>query len=1095
MGTLREPRRRKSRRGLPPVTTPPEFEVSATTRADRYFAPIGRSPSPFGPFAHWTGRGIIRLPPNSGAAMPDDHRPDPELTIPQLAPPNAPENTAVPAGTDTGCDLPVPRAPTNRSQTPDLPVVSGYVVAREIARGGMGVVYAAYDPTFDREVAIKVMHHGQDAERFLVESKITAQLPHPGVPPVHALGTLPDGCPFLAMKLIQGRTLAAELKTADLPRLLGTFEQICQTVGFAHSRGIIHRDLKPANVMVGAFGEVQVMDWGLARLVRDEGGMRDETKALPASSLIPLSSLETRPGQVKGTPAYMAPEQARGEPVGPPTDVFALGGILAVVLTGQAPFVGATVMDTVLMAAQADLESCFARLDACGADAELLALAKRCLAPRAEDRFPDGKAVAEAVAAYRAGVEERLRQAERDRAVSAAEAREQRKRRKVQLALVALVLLTAIGVGTGLWLQDRRESKRKADADREQARLEGQRDEAEKNKAEQAREGVPAGLELATNLRKRYEFDRAQDALAQVAKLAESGAPELLPGVEQARADLAFVIQLDDIRYRKWVWVPGAGGKGDFNTKIASPAYSAAFAARGWNLEALPPAEAAKRISASAIRAELVAAVDDWALYEPNEAVRNRLLEIARGADPGPWLNRLRDSAMWRDKAALAKLAAEADPDRTPPYAWSVLVTLMSLPGRGLDPPAMLSAARARHPKDFDLAFAVGRWHKNSKTGQAIGPYEAACALRPENLAVWVNLGIARAENGDPDGAITAFKQAIRLNPKFALAHTGLGAALHERGDRDAAIAALKEAIRLDPTYARAHSNLGIALAENGDPDGAVTAYKEAIKLEPTDADTHYNLGNVLFDKDDLDGAIAAYREARKLNPTDADIHHNLGNALADKGDADGAIAAYREAIKYNPKHADTHHNLGNVLFDKDDLDGAIAAYKEAIKHDPKHAEAHYGLGVALQEKGNIDDAMTAYEQAAALNPKHADAHYNLGILLSDRGDTAGAIAAYMRATVANPKHAQAHTRLGSVYFKQGKYTEALACARAAVKADPRGSHTHALLGMALRETGDLPGARAALTEAVRLDRKWVLEFAKLPPLDVAPPPRAVTRP
>src|SRR5205814_7889769 len=116
-----------------------------------------------------------------------------------------------------------------------------------LGTGGMGTVYAAHDPTFDREVAVKVMHAGRSAERFLVESKITAQLPHPGVPPVYALGELVDGRPFLTMKLVEGQTLADELRAVDrvvaLPRLLGVFEQICQTVGFAHSKGIVHRDL------------------------------------------------------------------------------------------------------------------------------------------------------------------------------------------------------------------------------------------------------------------------------------------------------------------------------------------------------------------------------------------------------------------------------------------------------------------------------------------------------------------------------------------------------------------------------------------------------------------------------------------------------------------------------------------------------------------------------------------------------------------------------------------------------------------------------------------------------------------------------------
>ena len=147
----------------------------------------------------------------------------------------------------------------------DLPSLPGYRVLHEIARGGMGRVLAAVDLTLERDVALKILLPGANADRFVRESKITAQLPHPGIPPVHAMGTLSDGSRFLAMKLIQGQTLAAELKTADRRRLMQVFVQVCEAIGFAHSRNVIHRDLKPANVMVGAFGEVQVMDWGLAK--------------------------------------------------------------------------------------------------------------------------------------------------------------------------------------------------------------------------------------------------------------------------------------------------------------------------------------------------------------------------------------------------------------------------------------------------------------------------------------------------------------------------------------------------------------------------------------------------------------------------------------------------------------------------------------------------------------------------------------------------------------------------------------------------------------------------------------------------------------
>src|SRR5262249_23061914 len=148
--------------------------------------------------------------------------------------------------------------------------------------------------------------------RFREEAQITGQLQHPGIPPVHEVGTLPDGRPFLAMKLIKGRTLAQLLHerpspTADLPRFLGIFEQVCQTLAYAHSKGVIHRDLKPSNIMVGAFGEVQVMDWGLAKVLASRGREAPEAVAI-ATERAGAAGLSSQAGTVLGTPAYMAPE-------------------------------------------------------------------------------------------------------------------------------------------------------------------------------------------------------------------------------------------------------------------------------------------------------------------------------------------------------------------------------------------------------------------------------------------------------------------------------------------------------------------------------------------------------------------------------------------------------------------------------------------------------------------------------------------------------------------------------------------------------------------------------------------------------------------
>jgi tetratricopeptide (TPR) repeat protein len=979
--------------------------------------------------------------------------------------------------------------PAHLLQPAGLPAVPGYTVTREIARGGMGVVYAARDPVLNREVAVKVMHPGQDAGRFVVESKVTARLPHPGVPPVHALGTLTDGRPFLAMKLIAGRTLADELGAsgrADLPRLLGAFEQICQTVGFAHSRGIVHRDLKPSNVMVGAFGEVLVLDWGLAKDVGDGRATGDDTEIL-AAPCGPAS--ETVVGQVKGTPAYMAPEQARGEPVDARADVFALGGVLAVVLTGKPPFAGETVLDTVLKAAQAEVGECFAQLDACGADAELVAVAKRCLAAQSAERYADGAAVAGAVAAYRAGVDERLRRAERDRAVSAAEAREQRKRRKVQLALAAVVALVLAAGGGLAWYADRQagarrlkdelaEADRRAELDRvaaeraaSEARLAGERDAEHRLKAEQARHGVAADLALAADLRRQYKFREAEAALAQAAELARGGAPELSAEVRQARADLAFAVRLDDIRFRKWVWVAQGGGKGDFNTKIAAPEYRRAFTERGPDLLQTGPDEAAQRLASSAVKAELVAALDDWALYEPDAGVCARLLEVARKADPGTWKNRLRDPAVRADKAAVAALAAGADLDATSPAALVVLAELMER--RGLDPSELLTAARAKHPTNFELAFALGQWHsRTDKDARGAGPYEAARALRPECVVVLNNLGSIALERGDADAAVLAFKEAIARDPKLIQARANLGRALTVRGDIDGAIRAYQEALRTDPTYAPAHNNLGLLLKDKGDLAGALAAYTEAVRHDPKYALAHFNLGIALEAKGDPAGALASYTSAVEYDPRLASAHYNLGVLLHAKGDVDGAVTAFRSAVKNDPKLAIAHHNLGITLYGKGDYDGALAAGREAVKHNPTFALGHLDLGVALKAKRDLDGAVAEYREAIRLDPELALAHYNLGTALESKGDADGALAAFRKAVEHDPKNPKAHYSLGVMLDTKGDKGGALAAYREAVRLDPKYARAHTNLGSALKAKGDVDGAIAAFKEAIRHDPK-----------------------
>ena len=231
-----------------------------------------------------------------------------------------------------------------------------YAITEEIGRGGMATVYAARDTTLGRDVAIKVVNavaSPASEERLAAESRVVARLEHPGIVPVHDAGRLLDGRPFYVMKRVHGRTLTDYLrKESGLGERLRVFERVCEATAFAHANRILHRDLKPDNVMIGAFGEVMVMDWGVAKSL--DGSKSDH-------------------GTVLGTPGFMAPEQAAGDvdDLDERADVYSLGAILSTLVVG-------------------DVRA-------------LRSVCARAMATDRDDRYPSVAALREEIARYRAG--------------------------------------------------------------------------------------------------------------------------------------------------------------------------------------------------------------------------------------------------------------------------------------------------------------------------------------------------------------------------------------------------------------------------------------------------------------------------------------------------------------------------------------------------------------------------------------------------------------------------------------------------------------------------------------------------------------------
>jgi serine/threonine-protein kinase len=1005
------------------------------------------------------------------------------------------EEMATPVNLPRSPEMPVPVVPSGRLQ-----------LVGEIARGGMGAVFKGRDVDLGRDVAVKVLletHRGRVelAQRFVEEAQITGQLQHPGVAPVYELGVFPDLRPYFTMKLVKGKTLSALLHARqgpadDLPKLLGVFEQVCQTLAYAHARGVIHRDLKPSNVMVGAFGEVQVMDWGLAKVLA-EGGVADEAKARErreATVIHTQRSLgsaaqegqeglgsQTQAGSVLGTPAYMAPEQARGDValVDERADVFGLGAILCEVLTGEPPFTGKAA-EVQRKAQTALLGDAYARLDGCGADAELVALAKYCLAPEPWERPAHAGEVAQGLTEYGQSVACRLRQAELDRAaaearaveeartreMAEARAAEERKRRRTTLALAAAVLALVVigGGGAAWWWRERTAAAR----------------------------DVEAALAEAAAHQAAGRWPEARAALERAdGRLAGAGPAQLRERLRQAQADARVVAELEEVRFRP---AEAKGGKGlDFS--LATERYPVVFREYGISTD-LPAEAAAALVRASVVREELLAALDDWqrarggplmgysyratdtgeqvmevipgsAAGEDGRLRRgDRIVAIAEG--DGPLVSVVGKGATEVGRLFRGRPGSVVRLVVMPSTGGERRVIELTRGGRLAGWLAAVVAAADDNPwrRDFRQVVAAGNAGKVrelARQPQALDQPPAVlvwlsaeleqAGLRDEAVTVlrrghdrypgdfWINydLGEFLTWGGAPGRPeeVGYWRAAVALRPACVAARNGLGVSLLRNKDPQGAVSELRGAIALDPKAWAAYVNLGAALGDAGDRQGAIKALRMAIELRPTSALAHYLLGRALAQKkEDLEAAIAACRRAVALDPQDTDAHTALGVALRTKGDQDGAAAAFAKAVEVDANNASAREELIKYLAPRGRLEELRASWEKALTKGLPEYDAWSGYAELCLYLGNVDayrrarrDLLAAF--ARTTDPEVAERAGRACLLLPAEGDE-------LERAAALPDRAEALGRSHEYYeffrlakglaeYRRGRYAEALA--------------------------------------------------------------------
>ncbi|MBK7645027.1 MAG: protein kinase [Planctomycetes bacterium] len=692
-----------------------------------------------------------------------------------------------------------------------------YQLLGEIARGGMGVILKGHDTDLGRDVAVKVLdgklaQRPEVVQRFIEEAQIGGQLQHPGIVPVYELGLMADDCPYFTMKLVKGHTLAALFKQRKTPaenrgRLLAIFESVCQTVAYAHSKSVLHRDLKPANVMVGAFGEVQVVDWGLAKVLR-RGGVADEKRAQETVHTVietvrsgPGSSgSDSMAGSVMGTPAYMAPEQAQGEieMLDERADVFSLGAILCELLTGKPPYVEIEGETLVLQAARAKLQPARARIEACDADPVLKQLCLECLMPSREVRPANAEEVAKAVHAFLTSTEERAQKAELEAAEARIKAAEERRARRLTLALGGVIGLALLLGGGGLWWIGKERTRRN-----EQTRTAVEAAYGESIEFEQA--GKPE--EALASARRALSLAETGGAEAALLERARNFVAKAELDVGAAERERTLAAQDEKLRARLVeLRLAQIATIGDPQREIElDAAFTQAFHDYGVDLEGDDLVPALKRIRERKISEEVALALDDWGrlrrrVHGAKSEKAENLFYLAMDLDPDALRKRMREAIAGKDLGVMLDLTSAANLPKLEPGSIFVLTAALwdGYPEQRITIYRILEQALQLYPGDYVLQSVAGFIYTQG------GRYEAALACR---------------------------RSALSLRPNDLNARVKVADSLQSLGRLTDTVSTLRACLEKEPTNPEANYNLGLVQTLLGDFQGALASHSRSPQI------------------------------------------------------------------------------------------------------------------------------------------------------------------------------------------------------------------------------------------------------------------------
>ena len=948
-----------------------------------------------------------------------------------------------------------------------------YTITRLLGRGGQAEVYEGFDPDLERAVAIKVILPAVAGEpgfeeRFRREARLVASLRHPHIVQVFDFDVA-DGQPFMVMEYLKGDTLKTRLaglhshgQTIPLAEIARILDALAGALDYAHGRGAIHRDIKPANILFTEQGEPVVVDFGIARLLSDAGQL-------------------TAQGQIVGTPAYMAPEQARGDPVDASCDQYALGVVLYEMATGRTPFQGDS--PTALLMQHVNTTPPPPRsLNAELPDAVQGVLLKA-LAKQPEQRFA---AVGDLAAAFRqalAGVavaqaapvsadaatlveqaaagSEAVQAAEPPGTPAAAEQAGASDEVLTGLLKVASVFAPLVG----------QESRPIGDTPRDR-------------RGRLAAAMGAIGILLASLQLLVGAFDLVSRPAAVLGKflpyiivvllvggaVLSVGVALRSPAPRRRRQALSLLLLILLVGL---VW----GGYTAYD-RLRPPEGFLVLIADFDGSNATRKGDFAGRIGAELI--DELRSVSDKVTVE-------RSLETYADSTAAQAAGRKRKAGMviwgaYDDFGVTPRVELLREPLLEAETSVSQLVL------DALGPSTAEAADRASSPRLGDVSFLT-------RTPLASTDLDLFAAHGPEQMAYVVSAILATGlyADGQYGDALALFDKALANAEASGGSAAGLAQVYFQRamveyalGQAESATADLERAVEIDPGLFAARYNLAISYAGScAVPDGLARAIAEAetaVRLRPDSAEAHRLLGSLYQQAGRNEDALAALQTALQHDSQDALTYQALAavqTALGKEAEAaqasQQAVALHQAALAGGSVDAyETQLALGDAYVGAGQYEQAVTAYQAAAALKPDAAAPQRGLGNAHYWQGDLDQAAADYQQAAALAPQDPNAPLLAGLVQAQQGDLAGAIASQEAAARLSTCDPAPYLLLGGLHFQQDDYAQAATAYQSALALDPTNADAWYVLGSLRNLQDDLPGAVEAARQAVALEPDMV---------------------